>query len=398
MEEHPWIPAAILVAGAAVGLAWANLGTASYHEVWEHHLALAYGPIDLDLDVREWVNDALMALFFLGAGVEIKREVVRGELRNRRAAALPALGALGGMLAPIGIYLLFTAGTAATEGWAVPVATDAAFAVGVLALAGPRIPAHLKLFLLTLAIADDVGGIAIIAVAFTTDLSWLALAGAVGCIALIVAMRSARVDRPLAYAPVSLLMWYFTLRSGIHATIAGVIAGLLVPGTPMRRVDVLDRLDEGLRPVVTYLVFPAFAIANTGILLDGEVASGAAGSRIFWGAALGLLVGKTIGITLFTLGAVRLGVGRLPAGVEARHIPPVAVLGGIGFTVAIFVADLSFTAAGPLGEAKLGILAASLFASAVGVAALRKAAGDPSAEGDTADAHHGRHHPSGDTP
>ncbi|MCP5029496.1 MAG: Na+/H+ antiporter NhaA [Actinomycetia bacterium] len=366
------MPAAILVMGGVVGLTWVNVDAHSYQELWEHHLPLEVGPFHAALDLREWVNDALMALFFLAAGVEIKRELVLGELRTIRAAALPAMGALGGMLAPIVIYLAITVGTSGTEGWAVPVATDAAFAVGVLALAGPLVPVHLKLFLLTLAIADDVGGIAIIAVAFTDDLSLLALGGAASMLVAAMGMRAARVSHPLAYVPVLVLMWFFTLRSGVHATIAGVVAGLLVPAAPLGRVNLIERLDRGLHPIVTFLVFPLFAVANTGVEVNGGVMSDAVGSRVFWGAALGLVVGKTLGITAFTLAAVRFGIGQLPSGVEARHIPPVALLGGIGFTVAIFIAGLSFGDEAVLGEAKLAILSASAVASLVGVLALRR--------------------------
>lgn len=362
-----------MVAGAAIGLAWANFGGHGYHDFWEHRLRLPLGILEIDLSLHGWVNDALMTLFFLGAGVEIKREMVRGELRSPKAAALPALGALGGMLVPIGIYVLFASGSESYDGWAVPVATDVAFALGVLALAGPRIPVHIKLFLLTLAIADDVGGILIIAIAFTSELSFTALGAAGGCVAVIFLMRTLQVDHPLAYVPVCALMWYFTLQSGVHATIAGVVSGILVPGIPMRGIDVIARVDKGLRPIVTFLIFPLFAIANTGIELDGSMMASATQSHVFWGVALGLVLGKTIGITLFTWGALRLGIGQLPLGVQARHIPAVGMLGGIGFTVAIFIADLSFVSPRMLGEAKLAILIASGVASVAGLLMLRHA-------------------------
>lgn len=371
MNPAPWVPAALLIVGALGGLLWANLAGESYHELWHHHVAVGAGPLAIDLSLHHWVNDALMVLFFLGAGVEIKRELVRGELRSPRAAALPALGALGGMLAPIGIYLLCARD--APQGWAVPVATDAAFALGVLALAGRGVPVHVKLFLLTLAIADDVGGILIIATVFTEGLAWGWLLAAVGCVLVIFAMRAAHVDHPLAYVPVCALMWLFTLRSGVHATIAGVVAGVLVPGVPMNGVDVIDRVDRGLRPLVTFVVFPLFALANTGIHLDGAIAAEAAASPVFWGVALGLVVGKAVGITAFTLGALRLGIGALPQGMGRRHVPAVGLLGGIGFTVAIFVADLSFEDPHRLGQAKLAILGASVAASAAGLVVLRGA-------------------------
>jgi len=353
-------------------MGWANFAGHSYHEFWEHRLPLSLGPIEIDLDLHGWVNDALMVLFFLSAGVEIKRELVRGELRSAKAAALPAIAALGGMVAPIVIFVAIAAGGGAFEGWAVPVATDVAFALGILALAGPRVPAHLKLFLLTLAIADDVGGILIIATVFTTDLSFGALGAAGGCIALILLMRAIRFDHPLAYVPVCALMWYFTLLSGVHATIAGVVSGLLVPGRPMHGVDVIDRVDRGLRPIVLFVVFPLFAVANTGIELHPGSLADASGSRVFWGVLLGLVVGKALGITLATLAALRLGIGQLPTGVGRRHIPAIGLFGGIGFTVAIFVADLSFDLAKPLGEAKLAILLASCLASILGLQVLRR--------------------------
>lgn len=363
----------MLSAGALFGLLWANLAGHSYHEFWHEHFALPLGLLTIELDLHAWVNDGLMTLFFLGAGVEIKREIVRGELRSAKAAALPVLAATGGMLVPILVYCLSAVATRSSfDGWAVPVATDVAFALGVLALAGPRVPVHLKLFLLTLAIADDVGGILIIATVFTEALSWPALAAAAACIVTILTMRSLRFDHPLGYVPICALLWYFTLQSGVHATIAGVVAGLLVPGTPMRGIDVIERVDRGLYPIVTFVVFPLFAIANTGIEVQGAVLARATESHVFWGVALGLFVGKCLGITLFTRAALRLGLGSLPKGVGREHVLAVGMLGGIGFTVAIFVADLSFTNKAALAEAKIAILVASALASVTGLTLLRR--------------------------
>ncbi|MCA8971364.1 MAG: Na+/H+ antiporter NhaA [Planctomycetes bacterium] len=369
--SRPWIPAAILAVFATIGILWANLDGHGYHDLWHHRFAMPLGLLTVDLDLHGWVNDALMTLFFLGAGVEIKRELVRGELRSPKAAALPVLAALGGMVTPIAIYLFGAMSFEGNrDGWAVPVATDVAFALGVLALAGPRVPVHLKLFLLTLAIADDVGGILIIATVFTHSLSWGALAAGGACIIAIFVMRMLRFDHPLAYVPICALMWYFTLQSGIHATIAGVVAGLLVPGAPMRGVDVIERVDKGLRPIVTFVVFPLFAVANTGVEFHDGVVSGAATSNVFWGIFLGLLLGKCLGITLFTRLAVGLGLGVLPHGVSLRHVPAIGMLGGIGFTVSIFIADLSFADQLQLGQAKLAILIASTLASFAGLALL----------------------------
>ncbi len=374
MLRQPWVPAAILAIGTIVGLVWANVSGHSYHEFWEQDFALQLGFFEIDLSLHGWVNDALMVLFFLRAGVEIKRELVRGELRSPRAAALPALAALGGMLGPILIYLAIATDPADRGGWAIPVATDAAFALGVLALAGPRVPVHAKLFLLTLAVADDVGGILIIATVFTSQLSIGMLGAAVGCVVVIFGMRLARFDHPLAYVPICALMWYFTLKSGVHATIAGVVAGVLVPGAPMRGVDVIDRVDRGFRPIVIFIVFPLFAVANTGIALDLAGVQSSVQSDVFWGVTLGLVLGKTLGITLATLLALRLGIGELPAGIKMHHIPSIGMLGGIGFTVSIFISDLAFDSGPQLGAAKLAILVASMAASVGGLLLLRRTA------------------------
>lgn len=364
----------MLLAAAAVALAWANSPWSdSYADVWR----TAVGPgggWGLRKDLRHWVNDGLMTLFFFLIGLEIKRELVSGELADRRAALLPALAAGGGMVVPVVVFLAVAGGSGgdgASRGWAIPMATDIAFAVGVLAVAASRAPSGLKVFLLTLAIVDDLGAIVVIAVAYGQGVSvgWLVVA----LVALGVALagRRAGVASPVAYLPVGALCWYATMRAGVHPTIAGAALGMLTPAGPVGGRPVLRDLERRLHPWSSYAVVPLFALANAGVGLDGSALRAAFASRLFWGVALGLVVGKTLGITAVTLGAQRLGVGRLPEGVGARSVVGVAALGGIGFTVALFVTDLAFAAdAANQAHAKVAILAGSVVAGGMGAAVL----------------------------
>lgn len=365
----------VLLVGAVIALIWVNVHGDSYHDVWDYHiefgLTLFGEAFAIDEHLKGWVNDALMVIFFFVVGMEIKRELVVGELREPRRAALPIIGALGGMIVPAGIFAIINLGTDGIDGWGIPVATDIAFVVGVLALFGRRLPAGLRVFLLSLAIADDIGGIAIIAVFYTDDLSLPWLGGALGLIALIVAAQRFGIRHIPVYAVIGFVLWYATFESGIHATIAGVALGLLTPARPFRGRDVMHTLEHTLLPYSSFLVVPLFALANAGVEISGDALGDAYNGRIAWGVFLGLVVGKFVGISATTLAGVRLGAGRLPDGVTIGHIFGASLLAGIGFTVSLFIAELSFDGAVHLlHQAKMGVLAGSLIAGALGAAFL----------------------------
>ncbi|WP_210651219.1 Na+/H+ antiporter NhaA [Nocardioides sp. SYSU D00065] len=393
----------LLLLAAAAALVWANSPWAeSYDALWHTHLTLDVGPLHLDESLQHWVNDALMVIFFFVVGLEIKYELVNGDLRDPKTAALPIVAAIGGMLVPAGIYLAFNPpGSDGGGGWGIPMATDIAFAVGVLGVLGRRIPSAARLFLLTLAIVDDIGAIVVIAVFYTSDLSlgWLAIA--LGLLAVMAAARALRVWTIVVYVVLGLGVWFALLESGVHATLAGVAIGLLAPARPLlneevaRRyatralhdrhldadelarlrfllkesVSVVERLQATLHPVSAYVVLPVFALANAGVELGaiGEVFTEPVGL----GIVLGLVLGKPVGIVLASWFAVRLGLGRLPEDTTWPMVLGLGAVGGIGFTVSIFIAGLSFPGADLLtDEAKIAILLASLIAAAVGVVLL----------------------------
>ncbi|PSL05315.1 sodium/proton antiporter (NhaA family) [Haloactinopolyspora alba] len=393
----------VLLGAALIALLWANSPIAdSYQQLWETEITLRVGAYELTEDLRHWVNDGLMALFFFVVGLEIKYEMVSGELRDPRSAAVPIIAAAGGMIVPAVIYLAFNAGGAGADGWGIPMATDIAFALGVLAMLGRRIPSPARVFLLTLAIVDDIGAITVIAVFYTDDLQlhWLALsaAGVVG----VVLLRWVRVWSTYVYIIVGVFVWFAMFQSGVHATIAGVIMGLLTPAQPLldqsqarayarasipdeltaaelRRyrfllgesVPVAERLERGLHPWSSYVVLPIFALANAGIDLRGGVLGDALSSSVTLGVAMGLVVGKTVGITVTSWLAVRLKLGRLPTGTSWPTMVGLASVAGIGFTVSLFVTGLAFGEHGVVAaDAKVGVLGGSIIAACVGAAIL----------------------------
>ena len=421
----------VLLACTALALGWANSPWAeSYHHLWEVPLTIGFSGYGLTLSLHHWINDGLMAVFFFLVGLEIKREMLVGELASPRQAALPIAGALGGMLVPAGIYAALNVGGPGAPGWGIPMATDIAFALGVVALLGPRVPLGLKVFLAALAIVDDIGAVLVIAFFYTAALSWSALAaGAVLLVALIVC-NIAGVRRPAAYALLGVALWASFLASGIHATIAGVVLAMTIPSRTRINEDeflargrrLLDdferscspattvltnanqqhaiqelelaceeaqspllRLEHGLHGIVAFGIMPLFALANAGVHFGGDLFAGLAWP-ITAGTILGLVAGKPIGITLFAWLATRIGVAALPSGTAWRALIGVSCLGGIGFTMSIFIASLAFPAAPPLlDSAKLGILVASLVAGLVGWAVLRGGTSPLSTQADTAE-------------
>jgi Na+:H+ antiporter, NhaA family len=356
-----------LLLGSAVALLWVNVVDAGgYASFWSTHLKLGIGGASIDESLGHWVNDGLMTLFFFLISLEIKRELVTGELRHPKRAALPIIAALGGILVPIALFLAITGGHHA-RGWGIPMATDAAFAIGVLALLGDRVGEGVKLFLLTIAVVDDVAAIAVIAVAYTSDLRLGWLAAALAGLAVVAAMRALGVRRILAYVPIGLFVWVATFESGVHATLAGVALALLTPALPLGGRDVLGELEHRLHPWVNLGILPLFALANAGVRIGGGELSDPAGRRIAIAVAVGLVIGKFIGIGGATLAALKLRLGALPSGVDRRGLLGAAALGGIGFTVSLFITPLAYDDPALVGAAKLGILGGSLIAATIGV-------------------------------
>ncbi len=349
---------------------WVNTDTAGYTSWWHHELTIGPGDLAITESLVHWVNDTLMTVFFFVVGLEIKRELVTGELRDRQRAALPAVAALGGMVVPALLFVAVNVGGNGLDGWAIPMATDIAFAVGVLALLGPRVPSSLKLFLLALAIVDDIGAIVVIALFYSRGLDPWWLLGALATVLLVVAMSRLGVDYPIAYVVPGIVLWWCLHEAGVEPTLAGVALGLLTPARPRRGVPVLERLEDGLHPLSSFVIVPIFALANAGVVLSGDAIDHALSSRVAIGIVVGLVVGKFVGIFGASTLAVRAGIGALPRGVHLRHVAGVAVLGGMGFTVSLFITDLAFRGE-MIDDAKIGVLAATVTAAVLGTIVLR---------------------------
>jgi NhaA family Na+:H+ antiporter len=360
----------VLLLGAAAALVWANTDSAGYTSWWQHQLTVGPGGLAITESLVHWVNDALMTVFFFVVGLEIKRELVTGELRDRHRAALPALAALGGMAIPALVFVAVNLGGPSLDGWAIPTATDIAFAVGVLALLGPRVPSSLKLFLLALAIVDDIGAIVVIALFYSRGLDGWWLGGALLVVLLVLVMSRLRVDHPLAYVIPGVVLWWCLHEAGVEPTLAGVVLGLLTPALPRRGVPVLERLERLLHPVSSFVIVPIFALANAGVVLSGDAIDHALSSRVTIGIVAGLVVGKFVGILGATAFAVKARLGALPEGIGLHHVAGVAVLGGVGFTVSLFITDLAFRGE-VIDDAKIGVLAASTIAAVLGTIVLR---------------------------
>jgi NhaA family Na+:H+ antiporter len=392
----------LLLAAAILALMWANSPWSdSYHDILETHISVQVGDLlHVDESVLDWINDGLMTIFFFVVGLEIKRELVVGELHDPRAAALPAIAAIGGMIVPACIYILFNAGGGELDGWGIPMATDIAFAVGVVSLLGDRVPSAMKVFLLTLAIVDDVGAIAVIAIFYTDDFSsgWFLVT--IAAILMVLGMRLMRVWWIPAYVLVGSFVWLAALESGIHATIAGVILGLITPAKPLKpeaqehdvddvirravrgdasapvvrranfelkeQVSVVERLEDVLHPFSSYIIIPIFALANAGVVLSGDTLSDALTSPVTLGVACGLVVGKFVGVSLATFIAVKTGVADLPRATSWIDVFGLAAMAGIGFTVSLFITGLAFEDPLIADEARIGILAASTVAAVIG--------------------------------
>jgi NhaA family Na+:H+ antiporter len=406
----------LLLAAAIAALIWSNSPWAdSYAMLWEEtYLTIGLGDAALSMSLHHWINDGLMAIFFLVVGLEIKRELLVGELASVRRATLPVAAALGGALLPAAIYLAIVGpGSPDARGWGVPMATDIAFALGVLALLGRRVPLGLRIFVAALAIADDLLAVLVIALFYTSDLSVPALLAAGVVVVLLLGANRFGMRRPFVYGLLGLALWLAVYASGVHATVAGVLLAITIPArqrvtdkdfadnarelvddfaggsakAPQERYSALWelesltekaqapmlRLEHSLTPVVSFLIVPLFALANAGVALTGDVARMVA-DPVVLGIVAGLIIGKQVGITAAAWLVVRSGLAALPAGVTWAHIYGAAWLCGIGFTMSLFIANLAFGTSETLSEAKIGILVASLIAGAVGYVLLRRKA------------------------
>jgi NhaA family Na+:H+ antiporter len=405
-----------LFLATAVALIWANLSFSSYAAIWHMELSVHMGAFMVGKSLAHWIDEALMALFFFIVGLEIKYEILVGELASLRKALLPVMAAIGGMLVPAGIYAAFNHGRPTLQGWGIPMATDIAFALAVLALLSRRIPLGLKVFLSALAIADDLGAVLIIAIFYTRHIVWIYLAVAVVFLVLILIANRLWIQNALVYAILGLGVWAAFLGSGVHATVAGVLVAMCIPARGRYETDTfiknvrfnldrfqcgpescgfsillndqhleavraieeschhvetpLQRLEYSLQAWVTYLIIPLFALANAGLYLGDLNLSAALTHPVTIGILLGLFAGKPLGIGLFALGAARLLRIELPKGVTMRHIIGAGCLGGIGFTMSLFICGLSFVSLENLEFAKLGILSASALSAAAGTIVL----------------------------
>lgn len=404
----------LLLAFTLVALIWANSPwRESYNALWENKLTFGYGSLELSKPLLLWINDGLMAIFFLVVGLEIKREVLIGELASFRKAILPVAAAVGGMVFPALIYSMFNSNGPGSHGWAIPMATDIAFALGILALLGKRVPVSLKIFLTAVAVVDDLGAVLMIAIFYTAEIVWINLAiAAVILVALMICNRLG-IRNPVVYSILGVGLWLAFLKSGVHATVAGVLLALTIPSRARINdrefvrhsrnfIDEFEGADEGdeylnesqrsslqvledlvehakaplqrleheLHPWVAFAIMPIFALANAGLTFgDGFAAE--IGNPISLGVIFGLVLGKQIGITLFSWLVVKSKLAELPSGVTWRHIYGVSWLAGIGFTMSLFISSLAFGESSSLEIAKLGILVASLIAGIIGLIFLR---------------------------
>jgi len=403
---------AVLLLAAVIAIVLANSPwDDNYADLFDTRITIDAGLFRIDEDLRHWINDALMTSFFFVVGLEIKRELFRGELRGLQRSAFPGISAMGGMLVPALIYTAFNAGGDGGKGWGIPMATDIAFALGIVALLGRRIPSQLRVFLLALAIVDDIGAILVIAIFYSGSIQVESLALAVGFICLIYTMYRLGIQSIPVYFVVGALVWVAVFESGVHATIAGVVLGVITPLDPVR-VTIQDRvrsvlnrrqstdggaqtghvhpvganqskggplyqLEHMLHPFTSFVVVPLFALANAGISLDPDMIDNSMTSSVTLGIALGLIIGKPLGIVLFAWLSCRLGVSSLPQGATWGQMLGLGMLAGVGFTVALFVNELAFDSGALVERGKLGILAGSLAAGFLGFVLMWTQSGSP---------------------
>lgn len=363
----------ILLIFLVISLVIANspLGSA-FESLLAQKIGFESGAVHLKYSVLHWINDGLMAVFFLMVGIEIKQELAHGQLSSAKKASLPFFGALGGMLVPAGIYMLFNTGTETAHGWGIPMATDIAFAIGILSLLGKRVPVALKVFLTALAIVDDLGAILVIAIFYTTALAANYLLYALGIFLLLIFINRMGVKSVWYYLIPGLFIWYFIHHSGIHATIAGVLTAFAIPIQGKKNGhSPIQVVEHAISTPVNFMIMPLFALANTNIRFESSMVEGLA-SPLGLGIIAGLFIGKPLGITLLSWIAVKSGISELPKDVRWSQILSIGLMGGIGFTMSIFIALLSFTTIHHQTEAKFAILTASALSGIIGYLILKR--------------------------
>lgn len=406
----------LLIAVAVIAIVWANSPwAAAYFSIWESKVGFGFGSFRIEKDFLHWINDGLMAVFFFVVGLEIKRELLIGELSSVKNAVLPAVAALGGMVFPAIIYFALNTSGEAAKGWGIPMATDIAFAIGILSILGNRVPFALKVFLTAVAIIDDLGAVIVIAVFYSANISLTMLAAAGGVVLVLILLNYLQIKSPLVYAVFGIVLWFLFLKSGVHATIAGVVLAFTIPTkTRMNGKEFFDvtqgaleemkeknlvkdgntispdvnsvlytieeycekatapahRLEHKLHPYVAFFIMPVFALANAGVALGGV--GGGVINGVTLGIFGGLLLGKVLGVSLFSVVAIKTGLGALPTGSNMRQLVGVGFLAGIGFTMSLFIASLAFGTSDFLNFAKVGIIAGSVVSGVVGYVVLKK--------------------------
>ena len=362
----------ILFSCVVISLFIANSSVAdAFQDILDIKIGYSNAFLNLEYPVSLWINDGLMSIFFLLVGLEIKREILTGELSSPKKAALPIFAAVGGMIVPALIYIILNLNSPTRSGWGIPMATDIAFALGVLSLLGKRIPFSLKIFLTALAIADDLGAILVIAIFYTNQLHWIQLAYSAGILILLLGMNKMGVKRLVFYIIPGVFLWYFVHHSGIHATIAGVLLALTIPANKVKKISLLENLEHKIVRPVNFIIMPIFALANTNIRFEKTMLDGLT-SPLGLGIIFGLIIGKPLGVTLFSWLSVKFGLANLPVGATWKHIMGLGMLAGIGFTMSIFIALLSLHDPTYQVEAKFAILAASICSGITGFLFLYK--------------------------
>lgn len=356
-----------LIVAAALALAIANSPlAASYFGTLQTKLNLSFGDFAINKALILWINDGLMAVFFFLIGLEVKREIIDGQLSSWNQASLPLAAAIGGMAIPAVIYVGFNMNSPESiGGWAIPAATDIAFALGILSLLGPRVPVAMKALLLAIAVIDDIGAILVIALFYTGEIKLDMLAGAFACLALLFVVGRLKVGSAIPYVLLTMVMWVFVLKSGVHATLAGVTAAMMVPMVARDGSHFVQRLEHELHPWVAFVIIPIFGFANAGVSLAG-IAPVDLLAPLPLGIALGLLIGKQVGIVGFSWLAVKSGLAQLPTGVGWAKVWGLSLLAGIGFTMSLFIGNLAFVDAAMIDAVKIGVLSGSLIAAIAG--------------------------------
>ncbi|CAM4071349.1 sodium/proton antiporter, NhaA family [Pedobacter westerhofensis] len=362
----------ILLLSVLTAILWANSAFQhSYHELWELRFAIGYSQFKLNEPLHIWINDGLMAIFFFVIGLELKREFLEGELSSLSKAVLPMMAAAGGMIVPALIYFLMNRNTVAEHGWGIPMATDIAFALALLSMAGKHIPGSVKVFLSALAVSDDLGAVLVIAFFYTQGLDLVPLGIAGLFVGVLIAGNSFGIKSILFYLLIGIAVWLCFLFSGVHATLAGIVVAFTIPSGTL-----LQKMEDGLHPWVAYLIMPLFALSNSGISIGADFLQSII-NPVSIGVASGLVIGKCVGIFLFTWVMVKTGVARLPSGATWKHLFGIALLGGIGFTMSLFIGGLAFKDAQYVDQAKYGILLGSVAAGILGSLVLKHRPGAP---------------------